>query len=177
MIAASAVILSTRHTSALSFCLGSSFILISAKASFWENTAHSALIGLKVVGLPADCTSIGRFIATHHWDYGIFTWTASSLIVTQSAIGIGRVGLVANVFGPNPVQHLYQDKQVRLEDSLLVGELPGEVPCLTSRPPFTVWTTSFGFRTPKVGVMMSTFSRSRGKMDGTGPWHLCKSLM
>eukprot|EP00117_Sycon_ciliatum_P037364 scpid335/ scgid27970/ Fibrocystin-L; Polycystic kidney and hepatic disease 1-like protein 1 len=146
-----------------------------SSAKFWDNTAHGGLIGLKVVGVADMCTAIGGFTVTHHWDYGIFSWTASSLVITDVAIAVGHVGVNLNVFGPDPVQHLFEDKSVKLQKSLIVGELPNEASCSASRPPFALPSTSFSARDNIGGVMMSTFSKTRGKMNGIGKWHLPKS--
>ncbi len=81
---------------------------------FWDNTAHSGLMGLVVLGLPRDCTAIGGFTATLQWNYGVFSSTASSLVATHLRIGVGKVGVNLNVFGPNPVAHLRGNKFISI---------------------------------------------------------------
>ena len=85
---------------------------------FWDNTAHSGLIGLVVLGLPRDCTAIGGFTATLQWNYGVFSSTASSLVATHLKIGVGKVGVNLNVFGPNPVAHLRGNKFISISGEL-----------------------------------------------------------
>ena len=79
---------------------------------FWNNTAHTGLVGLNVLGLPLNCTAIGGFTATHQWNYAAFSSTASSLSAIHLKIAVGKVGLNLNVFGPNPVAHLLGQKSI-----------------------------------------------------------------
>lgn len=80
------------------------------QANIWGNTAHSGLIGLVILGLPRDCTAVSGFSATHQWNYGIFSSTASSLALSHIRVGVGKVGINLNVFGPDPVQHFVGGK-------------------------------------------------------------------
>lgn len=148
-------------------------ILLSriTQAMFWNNTAHSGLIGLVVLGVAGDCTSIGGFTATHHWDYSIFSSTSSSLVVTHFRIAVGKVGTSLNVFGPDPINHLLGRKSIAMYNSLIVGSLSGQT-CLTSSPSYVIPSVSFGSNEDTLGVMMSCFNKRRSKMDGTGRWHL-----
>ena len=66
---------------------------------------------------------------------------------------------------------------MRFDNSLLVGELPGENSCTVSAPPYRVPAASFHHGSAKGGIMMSTFSKSRGKMSGLAPWHKRKELL
>ena len=50
----------------------------------------------------------------HQWNYAIFSSTASSLVTTHLKIGVGKVGLNLNVFGPNPVKHLLGKKFISI---------------------------------------------------------------
>lgn len=84
------------------------------QASFWDNTAHTGLLGLSVLGLPSSCTSIGGFSAMFQWNYGVFSSTASSLVATHLKIAAGKVGLNLNVFGPNPVEHFLGRKSITI---------------------------------------------------------------
>ncbi len=87
---------------------------------FWDNTAHGGLIGLVVLGLPMPCTAIGGFTTTLQWNYGVFSSTASSLVATHLRVGVGKVGLNLNVFGPNPVAHLLGNKFITLSGEYAV---------------------------------------------------------
>ena len=145
--------------------------LLLLQAMFWNNTAHSGLTGLVVLGIPHECTSIGGFTATHHWDYSIFSSTASSLVATHLRLAVGKVGVNLNVFGPNPVAHLLGHKSITLADSLIVGSLPGQT-CLTTPPSHVIPRVSFRASDDQLGIMMSCFNKRRSKMDGTGQWHL-----
>ena len=81
---------------------------------FWDNTAHCGLIGLVVLGLARDCTSIGGFTTSHQWNYGVFSSTASSLVTSHLKVGVGKVGINLNVFGPNPVAHILGNKFITI---------------------------------------------------------------
>ena len=140
---------------------------------FWNNTAHTGLVGLNVLGTSSPCTSIGGFTSAFHWTYGVFSSLASSLVVTNMAIASGKVGMNLNVYGPDPVQHLLGRKFVQVTNSLIVGNLPGEQ-CSSSAPSYAV--VHIGPNEPKLGIMMSSFNQKRSKMDGTGVWHLSKPL-
>ena len=142
---------------------------------FWNNTAHSGLIGLVVLGVPYQCTSIAGLTATHHWDYSIFSSTASSLVASHLRLAVGKVGVNLNVFGPDPVAHLLGDKSVTLLDSLIVGSLPGQT-CSATSPSHVIPKVSFGASDDKLGIMMSCFNKKRSKMDGTGRWHLSECV-
>ncbi len=50
----------------------------------------------------------------YHWNYAVFSSTASSLIATHLKIAVGKVGLNLNVFGPNPVAHYLGNKFIRV---------------------------------------------------------------
>ena len=124
------------------------------------------------MGLSEPCTGAGGFTAARQWEYGVFAWTASSLAFRELAVAVGHTGLCLNIFGPDPVQHFFERKSVRVDGSFIVGTTDAE-PCMDQVPNHCPSICS----TPddaKLGIMMSTFSRKRGKMDGTLPWHLRK---
>lgn len=50
----------------------------------------------------------------YQWNYGVFSSTASSLVVTHLKVAVGKVGVNLNVFGPNPVAHLLGEKFIRI---------------------------------------------------------------
>ena len=149
--------------------------LIFTQAMFWNNTAHSGLIALVILGLPVDCASVSGLTATHHWDYTIFSSSASSIAITNMKLAVTKVGLNLNLFGPDPVAHRLGRKSITINNTLLVGFLPGET-CQTSKPSFAVPGVSFSKSDPVVGVMMSSFNKKRSKMDGTGKWHLSEII-
>ena len=141
------------------------------QAMFWNNTAHSGLIALVILGLPTDCASVAGLTASHHWDYSIFSSSASSLSVSHMKLAIGKVGVNLNIFGPDPVAHYLGRKSVQLSNSLIVGYLPEEN-CATSIPSSWIPSVSFTKKDIATGIMMSSFNKRRSKMDGTGKWHL-----
>lgn len=143
---------------------------------FWNNTAHSGLIALVILGLPSDCASVGGLTAINHWDYTVFSSSASSIAITHMKLAIGKVGLNLNIFGPDPVSHLIGRKSISITNTLLVGFLPNET-CQTGSPSFVIPGVSFLSVDPKLGLMMSSFNKKRSKMDGTGKWHLSKCRM
>ena len=65
-----------------------------------------------MLGLPEPCTAVGGFSSMFQWNYAVFSSTASSLAVSHLRVGVGKVGLNLNVFGPNPVAHLLGNKSI-----------------------------------------------------------------
>lgn len=98
---------------------------LSFQATFWDNTAHTGLIGLNILGLPSDCTAVGGFTSLFHWNYGVFSSLASSLVLSHVKVAVGKVGINLNIFGPNPVAHHLGRKFISIEgmlnDILLCG--------------------------------------------------------
>ena len=88
------------------------------QAQFWGNTAHSGLIGLNVLGIPHPCTAVGGFTSAFQWNYGVFSSTASSLVVTHLKVATGKVGINLNIFGPDPVAHLRGHKFITISGKL-----------------------------------------------------------
>ena len=151
------------------------FALPYTQAQFWGNKAHSGLIGLVVLGLPAECTAIGGFTSYSNWDYGIFSSTASRLAVTDCTIASGKIGLNLNIFGPDPVAHRLGRKWIKIEKTLIVGLVEDEE-CISSVPAHAP-RVSQSAREHKLGIMMSSFNKKRSKMDGTGAWHKSMFLL
>ena len=143
------------------------------QAQFWNNTAHSGLIALVILGLPTDCSSVGGLTASHHWDYSVFSSSSCSLSITHMKLAIGKIGLNLNIFGPDPVAHLLGKKSIKVVNSLLVGFIP-QASCESSKPANAISGVSLANGDPSVGIMMSSFNKKRSKMDGTGKWHLSK---
>ena len=88
-------------------------------------------------------------------------------------LAIGKAGFNLNIFGPDPLRHLLGRKWIKIEKSLIVGNIPGES-CDTCRPSVVIPSSSFSLQSHKLGVMMSSFNQQHSKMDGTGKWHLSK---
>lgn len=139
---------------------------------FWNNTAHSGLMGFVVTGVPGDCSSIGGLISILHYEYGIFSSMASSLVVTDAIVQAEKIGVNLNVFGPSSVAHMLGHKTIAIHNSVMVGFLHNQQ-CMLTRPSY-VTTASSKLPENKVGIMMSSFNMQRSKMDGTSPWHLSK---
>lgn len=85
---------------------------------FWGNTAHTGLAGLVVLGLNSDCTAVSYFTATYQWNYGVFSSTASSLVMSHLRLSVGKVGINLNVFGPDPVQHFIGGKSISVTSKI-----------------------------------------------------------
>ena len=121
-----------------------------------------------ISGLPLDCTSVARFTGLRHYDYFVFSIASSHMI-----LAIGKVGFNLNVFGPDSVRHLLGRKGIKIEKSLIVGNIPGES-CHTRRPSIVISSSSFNLQSHKLGVMMSLFNQQCSNINGTGKWHLSK---
>lgn len=149
-----------------SFCSQTDCLL---QAKFWDNSAHSGLIGLVITGLNEPCSAAGRFVAARQWEYGVFSSTASRVAVREMAVAVGHTGLCLNIFGPDPVKHQLDYKWIKVDDSLVVGATEQE-PCFTSKPAHCPSICAQA-SDPKLGIMMATFAEKKSKMDGTAPWH------
>lgn len=143
----------------------------STDAKFWGNAAHTGMIGLVITGLNEPCSAAGGIVIARQWEYGVFSSTASSVAVGELAVAVGHTGLCLNIFGPDPVKHLFNRKWIKVDDSLVVGETENE-PCFTSTPAYCPKLVCSRVMAPKLGIMMATFAKERSQMDGSRPWHL-----
>ena len=93
-----------------------------------DNTAHSTLHGFHLGfsdGHSSGCTHIARFTAHSCFHYAIFSFCPADLRVSQATLVNNHAGIFAAVIGPPSLSHRLGNKQVIIEDSLLVSASPG----------------------------------------------------
>ena len=92
-----------------------------------DNTAHSTLHGIHLGysdGHPSGCTHIARFTAHSCHHYGIFSFSPAELRVSGATLINNNAGIFAAVIGPPSLSHRLGNKEVIIEDSLLVSATP-----------------------------------------------------
>ena len=93
-----------------------------------DNIAHSTLHGIHLGysdGHPSGCTHIARFTAHSCHHYGIFSFSPAELRVSQATLINNNAGIFAAMIGPPSLSHQLGNKEVIIEDSLLVSATPG----------------------------------------------------
>eukprot|EP00794_Sanderia_malayensis_P001202 gene1202-575_t len=97
------------------------------QAKDWrDNEAHSCLHGIH---LPYDghlpvCSRISNFFSWKNYDYGIFAWPTSSIIVSLCTFADNTDNLFLNVAKPPSLSHRRIDKFIEVRDSLVIGVSP-----------------------------------------------------
>lgn len=90
------------------------------------NEVHGAWHGVHlhyVEGLPG-CAMLYGFLIWKNYDYGIFTYCESSVVVDHVIAVDNTVGMFPNVWGPPAKSHRTADKYFILRHSLIVGTSP-----------------------------------------------------
>lgn len=90
------------------------------------NEVHGAWHGLHLhykEGLPG-CSMLSGYLLWKNYDYGIFTFCESSVIVDNVIAVDNTVGMLPNVWGPPALSHRTADKYFILRNSLIVGTSP-----------------------------------------------------
>ena len=67
--------------------------------SWHGNVAHTTLHGVHIGytdGLPG-CSKVSRFTVWKSWDYGVYAYTASSVIVSETVIADSKIGTCGSV--------------------------------------------------------------------------------
>lgn len=127
---------------------------------FRNNVAHSNLVGLQVVGAAEDieCAEVAFFHAYRNWDLGIYAHLLQSLHLRDSFVAESVVGVLLNVYGPDPLKHEVDDKRVTVSRTALVGRLATSSCSALPRPSLTSFK-SFPESQPRVGLVMSSFTQ------------------
>ena len=93
-----------------------------------DNTAHSTLHGVHLGyqdGHTSGCTHIARFNIHSCFHYAIFSFCPAELRVSGATLVNNNAGVFAAVIGPPSLSHQLGDKQVIIEDSLIVSASTG----------------------------------------------------
>ena len=92
-----------------------------------DNTAHSTLHGIHLGytdGHPSGCTHIARFTAHSCFHYAIFSYCRAEVRVSEATLVNNYGGIFVAVIGPPSLSHQVGNKEVVIEDSLIVSATP-----------------------------------------------------
>ncbi|KAJ8273405.1 hypothetical protein GJAV_G00101260 [Gymnothorax javanicus] len=96
-----------------------------AEGMWYQNEAHGGLIGLYMnKDGQVLCSLIQNFTIWRSFDYGIYFQVTMSVQVRSVNLIDNGMGIFSIVFTPNAVSHLYSNKTVHVQDSLIVGSSP-----------------------------------------------------
>ena len=141
-----------------------------------DNTAHSTLHGIHLGytdGHPSGCTHIARFTAHSCFHYAIFSYCRAEVRVSEATLVNNYAGIFAAVIGPSSLSHQLGNKEVVIENSLIVSATP-QLDCdRDSIVPYTsLHPQAFrGLRSPfngHVGVIIPAFVSSQGHKTLSG---------
>ncbi|CAH2285754.1 fibrocystin-L [Pelobates cultripes] len=90
-----------------------------------NNEAHGGLYGVYMNndGL-SGCSQVRRFLVWKCWDYGIYTQTADSVVISNVVLVDNGMGILPIVFGPPASSHQTSKKTITIQNSVLVGSSP-----------------------------------------------------
>ena len=92
-----------------------------------DNTAHSTLHGIHLGyrdGHPSGCTHIARFTAHSCFHYAIFSYSPAEVRVSEATLVNNYGAIFAAVIGPPSLSHQLGNKEVVIENSLIVSATP-----------------------------------------------------
>ena len=132
----------------------------TADLHFYNNTAHSNLVGLEIVGAGegVECAEVGFFRAYRNWDIGVHANVRQSLHLRDSFVAESIVGVLLNVYGPDSVQHEVEDKIVTVSRTVVVGRLSTSS-CAAQPRPLVTSFKSFAASQARVGLILSSFTQ------------------
>ena len=143
-----------------------------------DNTAHSTLHGIHLGytdGHPSGCSQFARFTAHSCYHYAIFSYCEAEVRISGATLVNNNAGIFAAVIGPPSLRHERGEKQVVIEDSLIVSATTGSDCERDSIVPETsVHPQAFSelrLRSPSnghIGIIMPVFVSSRGHRTLSG---------
>lgn len=87
------------------------------------NTVHGALHGVSIMyhqGLPK-CSKISDFLIWKNYDWGLFFFTKSRVIVSHCTFADNTNSMNGHVWAPRSLTHETADKFVHVQDSTFIG--------------------------------------------------------
>ena len=143
-----------------------------------NNTVHGCGFGWFVMDIMSfTCAQIVNFTAYHNWEYGIMYFATPALRLTRFVSAHNKVGIMANVYRPPSLSHLFSAKTVTIVNSIFVGALPSTA--CSSPPPIHRYAWSWGYHGQDdyglVGVMLSSFTSAGPKPLEKAPPHTISS--
>ncbi|XP_068603731.1 PKHD1 like 1, tandem duplicate 1 [Brachionichthys hirsutus] len=99
-----------------------------------DNEAHGGLFGVYMNkdGLPL-CSLIEGFFIWRSFDHGIYLQTSMNVIVSNVTLVDNGLGIMSLIYGPPSPSHLFAEKNVQIQDALIVGSSPN-FNCLHTLP-------------------------------------------
>ena len=140
------------------------------------NTAHSTLHGYHLGyedGHPSGCTHIAEFTAHSCYHYAIFSYNSAEVKVSSCTLVNNYAGIYVSVIGPPSLSHMLGDKEVVIEDTLIVSASPGlDCDADSIVPEIALHPQSFhGINSPTeahVGIIIPTFVSGPGHRTLSG---------
>ena len=142
-----------------------------------DNVAHSTLHGIHLGyrdGYASGCSKLSRFTLFSCYHYGIFSYGIAGIWVTDVKVINSFVGVFASVIGPPSLSHIVGNKEVRIENSLILSassefscSQDDVVPSIAEHP-----RSHRGLRSPTgghVGAVIPSFVSGRGLFPKQ-PW-------
>ena len=135
-----------------------------------DNVAHSTLHGVHLGyrdGYASGCSKFSRYTLFSCYHYGLFSYGIAGIWVTEATLVNNFAGIFAHVIGPPSLSHVLGNKEVRIEDSLIVSasvefncSQDSVVPIISEHP-----LSNMGLRSPSrghVGIVVPSFVSGRG---------------
>ena len=145
---------------------------------FEDNVAHSTLHGVHLGysdgNKDTECSFFKRLTAYSCFHYGLFSYTSSSVWITDSTFINNRAAIFVDVIGPASLSHVASEKAVLIEDSLIAATSIGydcdddtKIPAIASHPLSNraIDSRSGG----RVGIVISSFVSGNGHFP-PAPW-------
>ena len=88
------------------------------------NVAHSTLHGIHMGyedGHPSGCSKLSGFTIFNCYHYGIFAYGQAGIWITDTALVNNYAGVYISVIGPASLTHIVGDKQVVIENSIIIS--------------------------------------------------------
>ncbi len=96
----------------------------SSSPSKWRNnTVHGALHGISLFygqGIPG-CAMISGFLAWKNYDWGLFFFTKSRMIIQDNVFADNTNSINGMVYHPPALTHITSDKFVHIKDTVFIG--------------------------------------------------------
>ncbi|XP_058475058.1 PKHD1 like 1, tandem duplicate 1 [Solea solea] len=98
---------------------------VNDNENWMENEAHAGLFGIFMNkdGLPG-CSLIRGFFIWRSFDYGVYIQSPSSIVIDSMTLVDNGMSIFPIIYGPPSLTHMFADKSVEIQNSLVVGSSP-----------------------------------------------------
>ena len=154
----------------------------ASTAAVWTgNEVHGSMHGIRSKTSSShmygqNCAAFENFLAWNVYDYAFYIQTIDDVEIRNSMVLDSTNGLLSITADPNPVSHKWEEKYVKVEDTLFVGTTTNfdcnHDPPITSSSSPANWPQGAG-GVRNAGIVFPIFASS-----GIGfgkPWHFSKS--